>query len=761
MDYVAIDYSGSTGNNAKYWDKVIEIVKKYPDANFITWDTSASMQSVKAVLANAEARSGHGGTNPSSFANIIPENVRLTIITDGRVTDSDVTQCDKIIKDKKFKQVDIYLIYTGGEINLSVSTPFTRNTVYNIYIYGNNNECETITGNSAVQIDLDKYRSHPELFLQESETLYKQIVMQNLGRANVALRNKLLDLQKNLLQTIASQNYDKNSFDIIREAIVDGVQSKAIQLIMQQINPDDNSLGKQVETMIQNCVSKCDSKDYSFSSLVPNRLNRAQVTTQVLTEELPNIETIDGKFEDMISFEIESPVCPIVTGKPVLADLDKNYLDFLINTPFALMNNPELVKAIQDRLDPVIGMVTLKKMSESNLGKYIVSPFTRRDITAALCFGDEKLHDKSNKFALANLLFGDKLVGNYNLWLATVYLIVKKVEFLNNPDFIEVFENYLTKKLTHSNMNLTLSGLPIAPMVKAPIDICLWYCVNSPEFVKLLHLDEASNRLRSLGKAVYPVMQLLDLLKYPYNKDYITHRVKVYSVFDFMMNQEKANTKWRTKLRSMYQNSLTLSDGEIILLDGPAVDPVSIPEYNSLDLNELIGLAKLVDRSKTNGVIFIPDTFSNSIPTPVNNYGYPDTLKESDFYGDTVICPKTYRPFMISPLNRKEWKVSAEQKYGPVVKQLSAFNYFIRYVTEFKVYPTNDQFIKFLSDKEAHKESGRRDTLPRYLVMSVKDVFDSYEKVLGTNFSLVTPEKFIEVTTLSMPAITRGDIEKM
>ena len=768
MDYVAIDCSGSTGNSVKYWEKVIDTVNKYPDAIFIMWDDVAKMMSKKQVLDNANIRKGHGGTNPSCFAKIIPENASVNIITDGQVTDDDVKKCDEILKDRKFKQVHVDLINTGGKINLSVSTPFTRNTVYTI----NNNDAERVSGNSGIKIDLDKYKNNPELFIQESDTLYAQIIMQNLGKSNVVLRNNLLDLQKNLMREIASRDYNSDIYSSVRDNLKNMNTNAAMNQIKQLVSGSNMSLGKEVESIIQNCINKCDSKDYSFSSLVPNRLNRATQVKEVLTEELPTIENIDGKFEDMIAFEIDSPVLSIVEGPPVLEGLEKGYLDFLINTPFAIANNPVLVAAIKNRLDPVIGFQTLKSLFNSDPNDpRVKSPFTRRTITSVLCFGDLSIHDKSNRFALSNLLFGNKLVGNYNLWLAAVYLIVKQIEFLNQPEFLEIFETYLVKKLTNNQMNLTLSGLPIAPMIKAPIDIGIWYCLHSSKIISDSSMDESSNRLRALGQASFQLMKLLDLLKYPYDKPYITHRIKLYKTFDYFMNEEKSdNNEWKKQLRSMYQNSITLSDGTIILLDGAPNGEVPKPilEYNDLPLFELIGLSKLVDRTKTNGVIPIPEFIMDAsgvpilpqVPSAVTRYGYPVHLKDLDHKGDTIICPKTYRPFIKSPLNGKDWKVSAEEKFGPIKDQLSAYNYFIRFTLEFKKYPTKDEFIKFMSNKEANKEFKPRDTLPKLVTTFVDDIFESYSLVLGLDFSKVDVKDFIETVDYSRNSDLRGVIEE-
>lgn len=764
-DYICIDYSGSTGGRPEYWERVKQIINsnKNRDTLYILWDTSANMVNKQKVLDNAKRLIGNGGTAPSCFAKILPENCSIRVVTDGQINISEVTRCDDILKSKKFKYVTFDFVNTGGEMNLSVSAPFTRNTQYEVNIV-NKDQSESILGDSAKSIDLSKYTKSPELFMTEFEDLRKQIIMQNLGKCNMKLRNDLLDLQKNLLKEISSRNtegIDSAVYENIRSHLINGTDvtdgtdgTDGTDSLLNIIRKSDTSLGKKIEGLIQECIQHCDSKDFSFDILRPNRLTRATIIKEVATEELPSVENYTGGFECPIFLDKDIPVCLILEGSPVLEGLEKNYLDFLINCPIAVLNSPELVIKIKERLDHLIGLNSLK-----NFSKPFVSPFTRRNISSTLSFGPGNIHDKSNKYALANLFFGNKLVGNPYMWLSVVYLVIRDIEYLQKPDFQNLFETYLKDKLRNNYSNLTLTGLPIEPMIKAPLDVSIWYCVNSDSLIRKLNLPEECNRLRAFGSACYHLMKLLDLLGYSYDKKNITHRLKVYSTFNWMMNQEKNNVPlWKQLVRSLYQNFLILDDETIIMLDGPPVSSIYVPEFNDLPPNELYTLSTLVDRHETNGSIVIPESFPKDIPKWVKNYGYPGSLKLSDYLDETHICPRTFRPYTFDPKNKTHWKKLSEEKFGPLDQQLSSYNYFIKYVHEFNEYPNRQEFIKYLANKQENREL-KKDTLPMYVVDFVEDVFSSYEKVLGKDFKDVKVNTFKEVTNSSMPQKTRPLLE--
>lgn len=761
MDYVCIDCSGSTGGCKGYWQKVKSLIDANQDANLVMWDNDASIWMRKDVLSNIQKNKGHGGTSPSSFANIIPDNCKVAIITDGQVGPGEVDRCDNIIKGKKFTQMNVYFVGNESQMNLGISAPFTRNSNYNIYV----NDKLLAGGDSAVVIDLKKYYNNPDLFLQECEDLYKQVVMQNLGKSNQDLRNQLLELQKNLFGFLSTQNSKGVDFEKLRKVLTTGNFDASVKVLIGIINQsnDSNTPAKRVEHIINNCIQQCNgSKDFSFNVLQPGRLSRASNIASPKTEELPT-ESSRGDFECPITLDDAMPAFLIAVGDPVLKDCEKGYLDFLMNMPLGILGNKDLVTKVKARFDSVIGLDAVKMIFNGNQK----SPFTRRDLSSVVVFGNDKTHYKANTYALADIFFGNKLVGNQTLWLAALYLILKDVERVKDSDGFNYFKKYLIAQLTSQRTNITLTGLPMDPFIKTPIDIGFWYCLNSPYInPKIYGLPDLNNRLRSFGDVSYSMLELLEVVNpggfvmAPGGKDAISHLLKMYKTFNWMMDQCKADRQgFSNTIRTLYQNYVTVN-GTLVMLDGPCDTPRMVPEFNNLLPVEIYALSKLVDPSKRTFDINIPVMITlQQLPKAIIEYTYPTTLSIDDFNYDTKICKKTLRPFTLDPKTKVEWLMASEKKYGPVKGQLSCYNYFIQYVTDKGKYPTKDEFVLYLSSRQANSDSNRKSTLPKFVLRFVDNVFNSYEEVLGAGFKDVNSSDFIVITKNSRDSKHRWEIE--
>jgi hypothetical protein len=533
----------------------------------------------------------------------------------------------------------------------------------------------------------------------------------------------------------------------------------------------DKTRGKRIESVIQLMINQCSgSGDFSFENIEPGRLQRAMEVSQVTAVDVTPEEDYNGNFRCPVDRNQALPTLLLASGEPVLGDLEKSYVDALITNPFLLLNDPNLVQKVRDRLDHVVGLDAAQDLfsggGQSNNHNQAISPVSRREVTAAFTLGVDKSHRDATNFALADLLFGRKLVGQPELWLGVLYLLMRdEIPYLHNTEsFMKAFKEHMTHRMRTETTFMTLSGLPVEPMVPCPVDIALWYCVNSPLIVDNQgDAEDDRNRLRSFGSGARYMAELLekDVLGYTYDRAWTLRQLSMYKAFAYMMKADKNNDQtWRQRLRAQYQNSLTLSDGTVVFLDGPAhlsgrASPslpgssVSIGGVSySLSAGETIALSRFVDRSKTVGVVKLPRDISavaavegkDADFTAVQNYGIDPTLARLDF--SVPICPSTLRPYMFDQKTGLPWRASFESVYGPLNKQLSAFGYFIRYVNEYKGYPTMEALIKFMSVREAGREDGKaKDTLPAQVDQIVRGVFSSYQEVLGPSFAYATMAK--------------------
>lgn len=747
---VFIDTSGSTENHGGYWRYVAALVSQQAleKATFYTFDWTVVTRTRNVILGIARnLGDGNRGTFTRTIARVVQPGDALVIVTDGEVKPEEVAACDTILRGMPFKSVDVHFQDTNHPMNLSVSAPFTRNTAAaRIIINGK----EASSGSTNERIDLAPFYNAPDAFLAALDTLRPRMVIQNAGRRNEQLRNDLLDLQKNLLGHIASKS-DDATFESLRAALSTDYDA-AMRLMRQIIRGADTTLGPRIADAVSALLRIADGDAFSLGLLAPSRITRAADVQEISVAEVPHEELIGAGFTCPISMDDDIPLCFIAQGEPVLADLDKSKLEDLLTNPLGFLLDTALVTRLVGRIDHLVGLAATKELFDYGGNGTILSPMTRRHVSSALTFGQSREHIKATNAALADLFFGNKLVGLSELWLAVVYFVVKEIPYLSQETgFIRAFEGHLTHRMRTARTNLTLSGLPIEPMLKAPVDIAVWYCTVSPWLT-----STPNNRLRDFGPTGKYLLQLTDVLGYRYEEDNTRKWMALYKAFGWMMNEEKkVDSQWRARLRAQYQNSMTLADGRIVALDGPATVSPMLPDFG-VQLTELLALQQLVDRAKKTNDVCIPlALLCGPVPVYAWHYSYAEGYPPDTFMPE--LSPVTFRPVVMDRAARKHWKECSVRLYGPLKTQLSLYNYFIGFVIDHDRYPTSeDEFIAYLAQKQAaRQDGGAMDTLPAHIRVFVQQLFTNYARVLGTAWCNVSPAAFKKATWSSMREVDR------
>ena len=814
---VAIDVSGSTGGNVKYWSKVADVLNQKrnenPHTKIIVWDDYAAEMPYEEVRKIIDYCRGGGGTVPSSIVSLLQPEDNLTLITDGQISKQQVDSCTARLEAKNMKMGSVEVYFQGEEryMDLSVAVPFTRNSSsFTMSV----NETSLADG-SIKDIDFTKYYDNIPLFMTDYEKLYRTITVKCIGKFDQEMRLQILNLQTALMNTLAKQNTEKTVGLIDCVGDIEAFRNKLL------IDNDPYPLGKRIEMFIRGLLKQVDGNhNFSFDQLrQPSALLRADVAPVVLTEELP--ETVNvSEFECPIMLDSEVSPCLIVTeGEPVFKGVDPGYLKSLIDFPYLTLDNNEFIEKIKARLDHPVSITAVKHIKES--------PYTRKKICAVLPL-DAEVSPSINKalcYALAKIFFGDKLAGNMTMWFSVVYFVIKGMVYPLGDNFelgselalgndkkklgihylrhsedevetdtntekevdgfmirttsktksVTVTANPLIKNLEarmkslmfNSRINLTLTGLPVEPMIKEKFSVALWYSIHSG-LINGVDNDE-KNRLRSFGGSARFLIVLLQLLDAPYTIDsQVVPLFKLYTAFAYMMKQsnrvyESSEAKffkdWRLILKSQYQNSMLVDDGDRILLDGPSTldtKPILPDRFYDLSLETLFGLEKLVDTFKSVGTISLSDVKPVPIPAPEVNYGYDYTREFEGEHEPIPICPATFRPFTNDQRDGKFWENRTVEVHGcPIDKQISAYQYYIDFVTDKKKYPTRTEFLKYMSMKQANRLGSVR-TLPAHIGKVVGGVLNDYQLVTKD----VDVVKFISTTEVSRCREFRVEMEK-
>lgn len=741
---IAIDYSGSTGRSLEYWQYVNGVVNetKGEQTTYVLWDDESKLKTYEDVNDQICSMKGHGCTDPSSFIKFLKSGDRLEIVTDGEVPQNTVTACDKMLTDIILESVTIHVVkierigcgfgFEPRSLNLSVAAPFVRSAKqYQIVTKTPGENASILT--KGEPLNLSKYKNNPELFLQNADEILQKITIENLGRNNHSARNEILDIRKQLLLNLQHKktNEQLDSMTNLKRSLERDMYGMAMKEAKKV--SCSSVTEKEIETIIQQMIVKCDGiGEFTFCHH-SNRLYRAVEidekslidTTEMNTDEVP------AHFECPIYFDKDVPVLLIRAGAPVLESIDKKYEDMLINNPLLFLNNPDLTKSLTERLDCVIGLKAALKLFGTT--GTVKSPMTQRPIscfvtTIPLSYIKEETHQDALKYSLANLFFGKKLAGIGELWLAVLYFVVEKIKYLEN-DFALYLQDTMVNKLKHRYSTMSMSSL-ITPTIRCTLDVSIWYCCVSAH----IYEGGVENRLQHFVTSHH--LRLLDIFGYPYDKKWTAHRLIIYHAFHTMMKMKKRDHKdFNILIKALvYQNSVTLPDGTIILLDGKKQTSFETNPFKDLSVSEIFYLSTLVDTSKTVGKITIPTVFPEIIiPEAVINYGYPLYVPEDKLseYQTTKICSKTMRPYTHDQSTSLHWEVQSTNMYGPLEKQISLYNYFIVFVEENKKYPQENEFIKWVAVKQNNREISIN-TLPVYIEYFVKLVMEEFKNIMKT-----------------------------
>jgi hypothetical protein len=772
---IAIDCSASTfwDSNPEYWSKVKrhlleleQIDAQNKNALCILWDDKVvEITTVEQLIAhlssNEKYKKGRGGTTPSSFIPKLASDQKeivLTVFTDGQVSASEINNCDDSLQKLgvKIKQLTVLFVGPEDKMNLSVPAPFMREWC----APKEGMKCklkvnDKITTEKTFQVISVKIKSewwnNPQLFLADAPELLKQLeesTLQNLGLVaqGEKLRTNLIRLKNNLLKSIAESKKTGaiKEIELNLTKALESQDSKAAEEQLQNLLTGLQNLPtkdeEKIEEIFQALLSCLDKRsDLSFGQLdSSNRLTRAREVKKVNISEV-EAEQIEKnvQFECPILLGSDCPVLLIKSGEdyqPILQKFYKKEQDYFINNPLAILDCPDLVKKIKERLDHPVGFTSVKDLFVGNSS--ISSPITRSTISSFISTADEPSHKNATHYALADLFFGKKLCGVPELWLAVVYLIAKKTTYLNQEseesNFINVFKESLICQLKNNSTNMALSGLSEhGPLLKVPVALALWYCVTSYQ------LTSKPDRLATIGTMHH--VELLDELNYPFDRKQVLEKLKIYQcnqlliwMIDYAKKTPIQFDKW---IRSLYQNSIVVN-GEIVLLDSPAHSrnnfKAVIQKLNTslLSVEEIIALIKDIS---------IPNNLASILANPIEletptvaekNYSFENKCNDG-----SELCPFTLRPYSLDPSSKNKWQQIAEEKFGLLADQISHYNEFFRYVNKNKKFPSPNEYIRWLSNRLTHRKSNPKNTLPINYEIEIANLFSDIAEAIAKLFS--------------------------
>jgi len=765
---VAYDCSYSTSplcsgfDTSFYHSKTQSIVKDLNSSNtlFIRWDDKHTVISKIDLEEINKNKKGYNATSPLSLFKFIKEigfKGNLIFISDGQINDTCAQDCSKILLDWKFNMVNIYLIYTGGQINESVSCALTRESTHEINIYKNSYDSpETITVNendlkTVYNVDLI---NNIEEFLNQKETIKNVLFSINMGTSgNKVLHSKLVELKNRLVKS-ESNSYKKNddnpvsrlikSFDKCDPSLVELNNVWKMYYKIEDGVDDENDWKKLIDKFISWCAG---SLLRTFDRNKITNREASAVCEPVIPSE--SVEILEEKLEDL------KLTCPITlseysssnmiilmkrNGSSVFDDLPTNLRDSLINCPLNALRNNEILMYIKSLLDSVISIEAYKELVEYGISDK--SPLTREEIFGGLCLGKDKSHVQATNSTLRYVLTGGKSLGNIDLWFAVIYFIIKRGYAEHLIDHLPMVEEHLKYRLLNSKSYMCLSGLPTYPTYSVPLGLALWCSVMATTSNLSLMKNPKNDPIRFHLSYSIDIIELLNILNINVPTKLLVHINRLKTLRNFLLEVKKGKEqtfKLKNLVDALFYNAIETSN-LWILIDGEVSDEqiskvkYQLPNFcKDLSNTEIKDVLALCDSNKAEADIYIPYNFQMKpyVKSITKNWTFGKDIP----YCKVNISPKTCRPYynIIDDGIHKTWLDKAIEVYGYTL--FSTNNFFGNYIFQNKKYPTKEEFLNYLFMYHFTRD---KKTLPICILQFVDEVFTEYEDILKS----IEPEEF-------------------
>jgi hypothetical protein len=333
-----LDVSGSTGGSENYWTTTNEIFKQFDNqiSHYYQWDTNIKEVSKEEMENHIKNKRGGGGTNPHLVADEVVKKgyKKIILITDGQVSDNDVSNCDQKLKDFKFTKSICYVVASSSEtLNMSVTCPFTRECPNEVYEKNSNAPITKMI--SLAEEDLAILDTLNTISLENFEINFEKIenviITLNMGKeSNIPLKNQLVLLKNRIIKEMA-KGKSKDINVGLREALKKGDFEKAIQ-IAKAFNDAYlmDSMTNDVEKRINHLITLCGDLrgKYNIHQIKSNKMDRAQMADpSELNLSLKPFDISTSPIQCPIIMDEDVPQILVDECEPILLGLEKMVVD--------------------------------------------------------------------------------------------------------------------------------------------------------------------------------------------------------------------------------------------------------------------------------------------------------------------------------------------------------------------------------------------------------------------------------------------------
>lgn len=622
--FYALDCSGSVGfdGSIMYFpilERMMNTDECQKNSIFVRWDGESTICSHTQIMDWIMSKKGYGGTNPICFIKDIPAdfgpNDTLIIVSDGQIGSSSAQSFCQAMNARfpfghKFKQIQVILINTGGAIDKSIVSAFTKyDCPFVLEIYEQNGSLKSREEENYFKL-FDKLRDMANLsdFTPELRGSIHNLVLgcSSTDRIVVELRSEIKRLMRKFQEELdrappaGNPTLDKFIEEAGKETISIAVLTESVKNMTSKFHLKKATDGNPLLILIQ-AESDITHRllDFGINSGLHNSgggVSGLAVANAIVAEEVniatcamedpcnfedPTFEKLSFDFEDPISGELTIASVPIAQGDSLLPP---GNISQMRKFPLLLgINDGILLTPIG--LDGFAQMVEHSEKSGLNLSH----PLTRAPIrdTAFLIFPKKATDEqkasivKFNNSVIAKLLFNGKKVGDPNLFYFCFALRMLSVPFLeeNKPQI----EEEIQWRLKNSTTCATLCGPSTEfPHDKMSIQNALIFTVLSACVCE----TSAQNPLLMHVSYLWKIKKLLEISGVKLPVEIKKHLELIQVAMKLLAVNKEDQTKNNGKMKLLgYRN---LIGWKLITVDGSFYPTgVRLNEEEQLEQNEI------------------------------------------------------------------------------------------------------------------------------------------------------------------------------
>jgi len=751
---IGYDYSGSTGNRPFYHSKTQDIVSEFPDKTIASWDNTCEIISRERLEFINKNLQGRGGTSPICLVDYIIKNDfhgHLVLITDGDIYSYEVKRCSDRLIEWKFEKVSVYLIYTTGTVNESISCAFTRNSPHHIEMYNYSNILEssvTISDEDFECVNAISEINTIDEFLNKIDIFDNVLMSVNMGTTGNSVIHKNLVQLKNRLIKNSSNVKNISEIDKLNEELtVDNLKN-----VWNLYYNGSNDWSKQIDKYISWCSG-------GLVNTFDRRSNREinNPTTPVIAPETASTEITSSSVQP---FSIE---CPIMLEKStniiilfnkitesLFDSVSDNVRESLINCPLNALKNNDAIAFLKRTLGHAISIEAYKELVDHGISDK--SPLTRDDIVGGLCLGSDFSHVKATNSTIRHGILGGKSLGNVDLWYAVFYLIVESGYVEHLKEYLPAMREHMIYRLNTSQTYMCLSGLPTFPTYKVNLKTALWSVISATAIPNIQPKNEPLRFHLSYSEYIIELAEMTELC-FPIGINIHINRLKT---LRFFLDKIKRGDKTFINLINALKYNAFETPYLWIMIDGkPSPEQLDsvrskLPEYcKYLSTSEIIYILNLCEnnKNKTESDINLPFNYNYDkyVVTTTKNWNYEENIP----YHKVEISVHSCRPFYNVDKNKK-WIDVATEVYGQ--NFISIDSRFGEFVIKYGKYPTKTEFLVYLYN---YYSSRGKQTLPICIRQFVDEVFEDHNYIIEN----VRVSEYIERWSYTISIKNRINIE--